>query len=155
MLGVAILVILAGLLIPTSERYSLLANTAFLFAGLALLLKNGGFVYSKYIRFLNISFAVFILAILFKIQHWPGAGILLIVFPFAVTTIYTLWFIGKENKQLLDILKLFWVPVYLASVIVKMLHFPYAFELNLAQFILFIAMLALLISKNYQKLIKS
>lgn len=155
MLGVAILVVLAGFVIPTDGRYSTIADAAFLFAGVALLLKNGQFVYSKYIRFLSLSLAIFVVAILFKIQHWPGADIMLMAFPIVVTIIYALWFFSKPTKQLLDVLKLLWVPVFLASVITKMLHFPYSVELYLTQLVFFVAMLSVFISKNFKKLLIS
>lgn len=155
MLGVAVLVVLAGFFIPTDGHYPVIADAAFLFAGVALLLKNGAFVYSKYTKFLNISFAVFILGILFKVLHWSGADIMLIAFPVAVTAIYTACFFTKEAKQILDVLKLLWVPVFLASVIVKMLSYPYEVELYIAQLVLFIAMLGIFISKNFKKLVNS
>lgn len=155
MLAVAVLVLLVGFFIPANERYAVLADTAFLFAGVVLLLKNGSFLQSKYVRFLNLSFAIFLAAILFKILHLPGADVLLIIFPIAVTSTYTIWFISKPSKQILDVLKLFWVPVFLTSVIVKMLRQPYSMELYLAQLILFVAMLIVFISKNSQRLLNS
>lgn len=155
MLGVAVLVVLAGFIIPTDGRYPVIADAAFLFAGVALLLKNGTFVYSKYVKFLNLSFALFIVAVLFKVQQWPGANIMLMAFPLVVTVIYALWFFSKPSKQLLDVLKLLWVPIFLTSVIVKMLYLPYATELYLAQLVVFVAMLGIFISSNFKKLINS
>ncbi len=155
MLGVSILVVLVGFIIPVDSRYPVIADAAFWFAGVSLLLKNGKFIYSKYARYVSFSIGLFIIAILFKILHLVGADILLVAFPVAVTLIYVLWFITKPVKQILDVLKLLWVPVFMASVIVKMLHYPYAIELYIAHMALFVAMLSIFISKNFKQLINS
>ncbi len=151
-LGVISVLYVLGYFIPVDTKHGALVGAALLYAGVALLLKNGTFVYSKYVRFLSVLFALFIVAILFKILNLQGANILLIAIPVGVTLLYAVWFFNKPQKQLLDILKLLWVPVFLASVLFKMLHWLYSIEINLSQLVLFIIILAIFITQNYKRL---
>lgn len=152
MLGVVFILYVLGNFIPVDNKYYVLVSAAFFYAGVALLLKNGTFIYSKFVRYLSILFGVLIVAILFKILQLSGADILLIAFPVGTIILYGFWFLTKPKKQLLDILKLLWVPVFLAAILFKMLHWLYSDELNLISSVLFIIILAVFISKNYQRL---
>lgn len=155
MLGMAIFIMLLGYFIPTTANYAVIADAAFLYAGVGLLVKNGTFIYSKNVRFLNILFGLLILSVLLKLFHLPGANVLLILFFADIAILYAIWFFNKQEKKILDVLKVVWLPFFLASVLFKMLHWPYNVELYLTHLVLFITIQAIFISQNYQKLIKS
>jgi hypothetical protein len=79
------------------------------FLGMILVLLNGtiiGTIYFKIIEFLTVSIFA---GAAFKIMHWPGSSIILLVSLFGVVITYLIRFINKKEKGHLDILKLLWV----------------------------------------------
>jgi hypothetical protein len=123
------------------------------FAGAVLLLKNGKFAYSKFAPIVNGAIAVFLVGAMFKILHWPGADMMLLIGLAGTPALYLMYF-GAEKHEftLLSILKLVLVPVMFATPLFKIMHWPYVFELQITNDILFIITLAVFIVPNFSLL---
>ena len=68
--------------------------------------------------------AILIVAALFKIMHWPGTAILLIVGAGAIPLIYFVWFLSKGIKRISDYLKLPLVFFIFATSLFKVMRWP-------------------------------
>ena len=53
--------------------------------------------------------SVVLMGALFKIQHWPGSSIIYLCSILIVTITYSLRFILKEKKTIIDYTKVFWI----------------------------------------------
>ena len=82
--------------------------------GLAMLIRNGTLTKTIYFRYIMFCFAIIIVGALFKIMHWPGGAICLMVGFIGIAVIYTIRFIKKPTKNQLDIMK--WVYVVTAYI---------------------------------------
>ncbi|HYG15213.1 MAG TPA: hypothetical protein VEC12_05620 [Bacteroidia bacterium] len=155
LLGASILLIIPAAFVDIGYAYLTVMSAAFNYAGISLLIKNGSFIRSNFMRYLSISISLLLIAILFKIVHLRGADILFIVAFTAVFTIYFVWFIKKHKKQLTDIIKAAWLLFFLSGALFKLMHWPYADILVAIDLILFIFLLASLIIPNFKKFINS
>lgn len=155
LLGFSILFIIPVAFIDIGYAYLTAISIAFNYAGIALLAKNGGFIRSGWLRYLSISISLLLIAILFKILHLPGADVLFIITFAAIFAIYSAWFITKQEKGLMDIIKVIWLLFFLSGALFKLMHWPYADILVAIDLILFIVLLAFLIIPNFKKLISS
>ncbi|MCB9223258.1 MAG: hypothetical protein R2780_09170 [Crocinitomicaceae bacterium] len=72
---------------------------------------------------LIVAVAVIIIGALFKIMHWPGAGILLIIGYTLIITIYPREMIRKKDRTRLDIFKGLGVLIYGGATILKLFLF--------------------------------
>jgi hypothetical protein len=77
--------------------------------GLVLLLRHGALMKTVYWGIIKFLIGVFLLGLLFKILHLPGADPVL-SFPFiGVVIVYTVRFFKKATTSPLDFFKYFWV----------------------------------------------
>lgn len=75
--------------------------------------------------FLRFSIAVIILGILFKIFHLQFAFILFIVGALGIIVFYSLRFLQKQPKKLLDYSKLFLVVTFLIHYVLRVFHYSF------------------------------
>ncbi len=104
--------------------------------------------------FLRLSIATAILGVLFKVMHWPYSWFLLICGILGIAICYTLQFIQRQPKSLLDYSKLFLLNAFLFHYIFRVFHLPYGYIFTtIAQFalVLFLVLYArhLLFLKEY------
>jgi len=88
---------------------------------------------------LRLSIIILIFGALFKIMHWPFANNLMLIGAVLLAILYTIRFISKPKKFLLDYVKLALVLVWVFNYLVGAFHIfyvPYFFQILL--FILFI-----------------
>ena len=62
-------------------------------------------------RLILILVSVIIIGFLFKLMHWLNANLILMIGYFGIMILYTIRFILKKQKHLLDILKLMWLEI--------------------------------------------
>lgn len=91
-------------------------------AGLFMLIANGTFILSKYYKFIKLPVALYVIGLLFVIEHWPYANIILIATVCSIILIYSLSFIAKPSKEVLDYTKLLWVITYFGYALLKYFH---------------------------------
>ena len=82
---------------------------------------------------------VTIAGVVFKIMHWPLGLPMLLSGLSIVTVLYSVRYVFKQNKTILDLLKLLWILSLLISVILKLEHWPYGEVAITVQSVLFIA----------------
>jgi hypothetical protein len=73
-------------------------------------------------RLTLIFISVIIIGFLFKLQHWANAGTLLIFGYVGIMITYTIRFIAKKQKLLLDIFKLIWVETTALISLLVLMH---------------------------------
>ena len=94
---------------------------------------------SKLIQIVNpVLGCVFVLSFVFKLMHWPGANILLILSFFGIS-LSLLIFAFKERKHFLGIFPVLFAFV-LMSALFKILHWPHSTDLLLLSFCGFAAL---------------
>tara|TARA_R110002051_G_scaffold153510_5_gene225957 strand:- start:37913 stop:38578 length:666 start_codon:yes stop_codon:yes gene_type:complete len=92
--------------------------------------------------FLRLSIALALIAVLFKMMHWPFAEIILIIAAVGISLFYSIWFYLKTNKTWLDYAKLFLLISFLLHYLFRVLHlnygyiFSYIFRVALVLFII-------------------
>ncbi|MBK7856901.1 MAG: hypothetical protein IPJ79_20225 [Bacteroidetes bacterium] len=107
--------------------------------GIILLIKDGPLLKTRpYFQLILFFFGITIIGSLFKIQHWPWAGIMLTIGLLGIATIYAIRFLKKQNKKRLDILKFLWVTVIYIGATLRIQHWPYGHELLILQSILLV-----------------
>jgi len=115
-------------------------------AGLILLLKNGTFIKNKLFK---ISISIFIIEILFKIMHFPFAGPMIILSFLSISILYTIHFFKKQNKVMVDYLKLIILYIAVFEWVFSLLHWPYAWEIQyMSGFIFLIFIMYYIISEK-------
>ena len=80
---------------------------------LYLIAGESKFMRSKWMRIIRAFFGLLILGVLFKILHWPGADFVLLGAITGLIVIYTIWFIRKPKKLMLDWVKWLWISAYI------------------------------------------
>ncbi|KAA5534679.1 hypothetical protein F0919_08675 [Taibaiella lutea] len=93
-------------------------------------------------RLSYIAISIFIIGLFFKLQHWPYSGILILFGLTAITVMYTIHFIIKRKKKLLDWIKVFAVFIKAVASMFWILHWSYREELSIASTIVLIALIA-------------
>jgi asparagine N-glycosylation enzyme membrane subunit Stt3 len=73
---------------------------------------------------LRVALAIFLAGTLFKIMHWPGSNVLIVVAAGLVAILYTIRFASKKDKNATAIVKFTWVLVASFSYPAKILHWP-------------------------------
>ena len=73
---------------------------------------------------LKVAIAIFLLGTLFKIMHWPGVASLLIMGAGLVIVLYTIRFIVKKEKNIMDLVKFFCVLAATYFYLAKDFHWP-------------------------------
>ena len=80
-------------------------------SGVVLLLSNGTLVKTKYFVVLCIGFIVLLVGVLFKIMHWPYSEFILLFSVLLICIVYLFSFLNKNQKGVIDFLKLAWVVI--------------------------------------------
>lgn len=103
---------------PTSANYifQLYAPRVMLFSGLVckfvavlMMLKDGTFIKTNYFKWVVLFWTVSVIASVSSVMHWPGCVETNLICKSIVVVIYSIWFMKKSHKELLDKLKLSWV----------------------------------------------
>jgi len=92
---------------------------------------------------IRISLAVFILGLLFKIMHWPYSWLIITVSCASVMIFYSLRFLNKNTKEILDYTKLILVFSWGLNAVFAINHLPYKIIFNVAFLISFLLWLLL------------
>jgi hypothetical protein len=90
----------------TTEGFSLTSIT-----GIVFLMRNGTFYKTIFFKITLGLFALISVGALFKIMHWPGANIALILGFSGTVVNYAIHYTKKQTKSLTDYLKLLWVTL--------------------------------------------
>ena len=104
-----------------------------------------------YGKLLAIEFAIFFIGILWKIQHWPGASLILLVSGLAMMITYMARFINKKETQLLDWLKISWVFSFVVSHIIFLRFFVLEMYSTIISSCLFFVMFGYFIYLKYKE----
>ncbi len=80
-------------------------------------------------RLCYFAFALLAIGMLFKLQHWPYGGIMILISLAAVMVIYTIHFMLKRQKKLLDWMKEATIVTKAVAAMSWMLHWMYRYEL--------------------------
>ncbi len=119
---------------------------------LELILKESTIFLTIYFRLISISISFYLVGALFKILHWEGGDMLLLLSLSGVVVIYCIRTINKRKKILLDFVKCGWVLFAAATTIFRLFHWPYAELSGYITVALFIAMFILfLLSPDQQR----
>jgi uncharacterized membrane protein len=118
----------------------ILLNVCFLLS-LIYMYSIGTFKNSKLGRLSYITLSIFIIGALFKLMHWPYGGILILFGLTAIMVIYTIYFIMKRQKKLLDWIKVFAVLIKTVASMFWISHWSYREELSVASTIVLIALI--------------
>ena len=119
--------------------------------GLILLLRHGSIIKARpFFQLILVFIGITIIGAMTKIMHWPFNSIILITGLLGIAIIYFVRFIKKQNKDILDILKLLWLTVLIFATIFTTQHFPFGHELKGIEGILFLIMIAYFAFKEYQ-----
>ena len=90
--------------------------------GLSALASSSTLKGSAYGKLINMAIAVTVIGALFKIQHWPGANVLVTGGMIAVLITYCFHYARKATKRASDHMKLGWGVTWIGSSLVKFLH---------------------------------
>lgn len=115
LISIGLLITLSGifiLMLTNFESGTLLFSTGLSIVnllGFILILKNSTLRKTIYFNIISILISITIIGAMFKIMHWPGSSVLLMVALLGIVIVYIVRFINKPKKETLDILKLAWV----------------------------------------------
>ncbi|MCD9019536.1 hypothetical protein [Parachryseolinea silvisoli] len=127
LLTIIILLLVCALIdwvLPSSIEFTfdnVLFPSLALYAGLLMMLINGTFVTRRYYTIARAAIAAYMLGVVFKILHLTGADQILIISVLLLVILYTLHFVAKQRKKVLDYLKMLTV-IFLAAAPLRMLH---------------------------------
>lgn len=111
----------------------------FVFGGITFLImvaKSDIWVNKSYRKFIAFQLLLFFIVVTFQITHLPLVIVLYICFS-TLTILYFIYFIKKEKKQFLDTLKFLWFVSISILIVFKLLHYPFAMEIELSYLIVF------------------
>ncbi len=80
---------------------------------------------------LRMAIAVLVLGMVFKVQHWPLAMVLVITGAAAIVLLYPFRYAAKPEKGFLDHVKLGLAITWPSSMVMQLMHWPYADVLGL------------------------
>ncbi len=89
---------------------------------ISLLIRYGTVLKGKFRGVFLVLLGISLIGALFKIQHWPFSGTMLIAGSAGLMVVYVLHFLNKRSKNLLDILKLSWVILAVLDTILLLTH---------------------------------
>lgn len=90
--------------------------------GFTLLYHHWSLGSSIYWRLIKGAVGVLIIGILFKIQHWPGANLMLVVSCSLILVFYFLHFLNKKARGHLEVMKLLWVSTTIVVAVLRYNH---------------------------------
>lgn len=126
--GIAVLFTLLGYVLnfvkpeeqPAEMLIRVMSSIASLF-GLLIVYRTSTLQGTKYLRILQMSFAIIIIGVLFKLQHWSRGDIIILIGVAALVVTYSFRFASKKAKKVTDVLKF---------LLVVSGGFAYAFDLE-------------------------
>lgn len=155
-IGVGAVGLVMGLAFRVSQDHSrygarltevLLATASLL--GLSVLVSSSTLKRSRAWRYISIATAIIVIGALFKIQHWPGADMLVAIGSFAIMVSYGLHYARKIRKRWSDHLKLLWVLTWVSSSLIRFLHLvSWSGAMQFASFVLMWTALVVLAWEN-------
>lgn len=128
LIGIGLLITLAGLfmlMVTNFESGTMLLSSGLSIVnllGLILLIKNGSILKTIYFKIISLFITIVIFGAMFKIMHWPGATILLMIGLIGIPIVYIFRFINKPAKAPLDVLKLLWVVISYTTTLAVVMH---------------------------------
>lgn len=123
----AILLYISNRLWPTHGAQLLdIIYTIVMLGGVVMLVVNGTLKRSKYRIPVLLGFATVITGIVFSFQQLKGTDILVIGGGAAILVFYSLHYISKTSKRLIDHLKITWLASALTAMVFVLFGLPYA-----------------------------
>ncbi|MGJ8685647.1 MAG: hypothetical protein ACSHWW_13535 [Nonlabens sp.] len=116
-------------------------------AGLYLLITSGTFKRTRFYRYARIGIAIILIGALLKIMHYYGGEIAVILGYVWILGCYTLSFIKKPYKKILDWLKLIYAFVVIIQTTSTFLHYAVADYLQI-HFLIMLVMVILHIKEQ-------
>lgn len=87
-----------------------------------------------------LSICIMLMGMLFKINHWPWANVMMILGAGAMMIVYRIRYAKKKKKVVMDMIKLIWVQLTSLSILYTMLHWGRGDFIRLAAGLSLIAM---------------
>jgi hypothetical protein len=81
---------------------------------------------------LRVAMGIMVVGVLFKLQHWPGAAMVMLGGALGIVLLYPLRYAAKRPKVFLDHIKLGLALTWPTSWFMQVQHWPYAQPLGLA-----------------------
>jgi len=154
-LSIGVTLWLATLFFSSAKMKVFLSAGLFLaqIGGLYLLLKTGTLLKSLY--WITVGALLILLAVgaVFQLQHWPGASLIFLFAAIGLASVYSVSFLFKKQKEILDVIKVLWVLSYTAQILTRNFHLIENTEAHYWQqgnFLLFFGTLALLAREQYK-----
>ncbi len=119
---------------------------------LIIILRDGSITDAKpYNILMLLCLTVVLVGAMFKIMHWPGANMMLILSLSGLMVIYAARYAFKPRKDLLDNLKVIFFCSWILAALNHIMHWPGADVLQLLASSSFIGMAAVVIKKFMQQ----
>jgi len=99
---------------------------------------------------LGISAAAYVVGALFKIMHWPFAGIIVVVALTAIAISSVLYFSSKLEKSYIDQLAIVGIPLWAAHTLLRLTRAPYQSEIRIGLFVIALLYVGYLVFKWYR-----
>ena len=96
-------------------------NLAYITA-LILMIQNGRFIETAHFQKVQFCVVMVIVGALFRLMHWPFGNGIACLGLVGIASVYTVWFLKKKRKSLLDFLKVLWVVTAFIYAALRLLH---------------------------------
>ncbi|MBK8847635.1 MAG: hypothetical protein IPO27_14265 [Bacteroidetes bacterium] len=93
---------------------------------------------SFYRAMLMVSISVFLIGLLFKVQHWPMAAEMITVSLFSICIFVIPFYLKRKENPMPRISKTVFVISFLVSILFKLLHFPFSTHISLINEVIFL-----------------
>jgi hypothetical protein len=97
----------------------------FVFLALGRIFYKGSFKNTVWCRIGYFGFAILIAGMIFKLQHWPGQYVFILIGCSITGIVYVIHFIKKRVKAVLDWEKVLYVITLMVTITFRMLHYGY------------------------------
>lgn len=145
--GAAILLYISNRLWPTHGAQLLdIVYTLVLLGGVIMLIANGTLKRSKQRIPVLVSTAALITGLLFSFQQWKGADVIIIAGGAGMLIFYSMHYIAKSSRKLIDHLKIVWLASALTGMVLVIFGLPYAIYVTDAVNILLLVILVMVLS---------
>ena len=114
------------------------AHIIFRISGIYILLSAGTFYVTRLFKLIGISLALVCVGVLFKIQHYSGASLIMTSGMTSMVIFYLIHFLRKTPKGAQDYAKMLFVWLLPIGAMFQILHFPYGMEISLFTSVLLI-----------------
>lgn len=123
------------------------------FAGFFLVLRNGTILRTIYWDIIKLCFAVVLVGVFLKIQHYPFSDIVLATGLLGVAITYAIRFLNKKQKMRSDVIKLLWVMTAYVGAVLFLLHLVPKEVMYASAAVLWLVILDFIITGFYRKTI--